>query len=309
MIAKTMVVALVALMSALVAFLTYGVLDSTGTADEPAFSIGGAIVGFVVAFGLLSSLLKWLQRADNDRIIGDAHQEIERLRAKNDELSSQLIRGLSLPDGYTAEVLEHHKLVMARPESFVSRGGVILDLTASNMENGDDDEHLVDAVPARLYVNYQPAPHEDAQTFYDEYADRASLNPRFELMGVERMFVGVEERPRPALKVMTRSVAAVSITRHQFSGEYKLSSVLLKRDQWPASPDELDSAEIKVSGDSLDDPGFEEQITVAMRTAMVVCLHPQLKRVFFFVFEDDEVDFTHSVQALHRCIRSVRFLT
>jgi hypothetical protein len=304
---NVVVVTVVAVVSAAVAFVTYGLLDSTGATEHAGLRLGGAVVGFVVAFTLLASLLKWLYTSDvNSELVG-ARQELRELGAKNDALSSQLIRGLTLPDGYVAEVLDQHKLVMARPGSFVSRGGVILDIIARPRDEANGIDRSFDAVPARLYVNFQPAEDDDPDAYYRAYCERASANPRFRLMGLERTFIGLEERPRPALKVSTLSVASVSISRDPYAEKLKTSSQLLKHADWPA-PECLDSAHVVVTAAEMQDPGFERRIIVAMRTTMVVCLHPQLKRVFFFVFEDDEKDFTEAVESLHCCLRSVRFL-
>ena len=320
-------VAVVTALSAAAAWLTYGVLDSTGAAEQPGLRLGGAVVGFLGTFGLLAGLLKWLQKFDRDGELSEAQQrirdltkknerdealttamqEIRELRAKNSDLSSQLVRGLTLPDGYVAEIIDHHKLVVARPDSFVSRGGVILDYTAKAPDQPNGDEFLVDVVPAHLWVSFQPSDSDDPDKFYREYAERARHNPRVELMSLERTFIGPEERPRAALKVTTRSVARVIVSRDPAVERCKLTTVPMKRDEWP-EPGLLDRGQLRVAWSELADPGFERIVNVPIRTAMVACLHQQSERVFFFVFEDDEDDFTEAVGSFHCCLRSVQFL-
>ena len=321
------VVAALTVLSGLVAFVTYGVLDSTGASEQPVVSLGGAIVGFIATFALLERLLKWLQKNDQDAALIDAQQvirdltkqnerdealttamqEIRELRAENDDLSTQLVRGLTLPDGYVAEIIDHHKLVVARPEDFVSRGGVILDYTAKSPDQPNGDELVIDVVPAHLWVSFEPSDYDDPDKYYRYYADRARRNPRVELMGLERTFIGPEERPRAALKVTTRTVARVIVTRDPTAERCKLTSVPLRREEW-SEAELLERGELRVERRELADPGFERVVNVAIRTAMVACLHPQSQRVFFFVFEDDDDDFTEAVGSFHCCLRSVQFL-
>ncbi len=301
------VVLAIAAASLVVAIVTFGVLESSGEVTDSLRSVSGAVVGFLISFAVISASyarLLHIQSTAVDRRLRDRN---ESLREQVEELSQQLIRGAGRPEGYDIEALEHHQIVMARPSPYVSRGGVIMDLQEPPEEQPDESGEI-DLVPARLFVKYIPAPrHTTVDDFYDDYASRAEDNAVYELKGCERTVVGEDIRAVPSLRVTWQGVSAVNIHRDPISAEIERHSRLIPRAGW----DEVEIIETPRTKLAREEDGsFQPQtIHVRVRMANVVCFHVDLKRVFFFGFEDDEIDFVRTVEALNRSLRSVRFLT
>ena len=296
-------------MSLGVAVVTYGVLKSSGAADAGATQLGGAVVGFVASFGLISRVYKQLVRGAEQAEQRQWIAENRRLNDQVDELSQKLIRGAPRPEGYSVELLEQHKLVLARPSGFESRGGVILDIQEPESKVEKEGKRLIDFVPARLYVNYMPAPaKQTADEYYRGYHERACASTRHDVMAVERTSVGSDGDACEALKVTTRRCVRVTLRADSVPGRFTRSIEPLPRDEWlphraVISPERFAPVE------EVDDPAYEDEAVVALRTTVVVCLNRAIDKVYFFAFEDDEENFTHNVAILNRCLRSVRFLT
>ncbi len=290
----------IALVSLGVAVVTFGVLDSTGSSDNGITSIGGAIVGFALAFGGLSTLFRSLERANHD----DRTRILEREVA---ELSQKLLRGAPRPPGYSVELLEHHRLVLARPTGFESKGGVILDIQEPDGVDEKRPTQVLDAIPARLFVNYIPGPRSmTPDDYYRDYVERTKDNHVFDVMGIERTIIGSDPGTCDALRVTTRRRARVTLRVDPISGRLNRSMDVLPRHEWDAV--DVGPCTVEVPTGDLTTT-FKHQVVVPYRQSVVVCFNTELERVFFVGFEDDETHFVDHVEAFHQCLRSLRFLT
>ena len=295
------VVVTITIMSLCVAVVTFGVLDSSGSSDDGVTTIGGAIVGFSVAFVGLGALFRSLQQADHGN-------EVRRLEQEVQVLSGKLIRGAPRPLGYSVELLERHRLVLARPTSYVSKGGVILDIQEPDVRDRAAPVQVLDAVPARLFVNYIPAPPGVCtDRYYREYVEHTKDNHVYDVMGVERTIIGSDQETCDALRVTTRRRARVTMRVDAISGRLQRTIEPIARSEWDAVG--TDSPIVEVATEELEHDDFKCQVVVAYRQSIAICLRPELEQVFFVGFEDDELHFVDHVEAFHQCLRSMRFLT
>lgn len=300
------VVLSIAAASLLVASVTFGVLESSGQVADSTRSLGGAVVGFLASFSIISLTYSRLLRLQSTAINRGLQDRNSTLSRQVEELSQQLIRGAERPSGYDIEVLDQHRIVMARPREYTSRGGVIVDLEQPDDPGAEDG--TIDLVPARLFVKYIPAPEgTTVAQYYRDYAERAGNSALVEMMACERTVVGADMRAVPSLRVTSQGVMAVTVKRDPTTKTVKRHTRLIPRSSWDQIT-ESEEPRITLPPDE-DDTGTSHTFHLRVRLANVVCLHPDLEKVFFFGFEDDEDDFVDSVEALNRSLRSVRFLT
>lgn len=97
------------LLSLLVSWITFGLLDSSATAEIRGYKLGGAIAAFAFTAALLFTAFHNVYR------LITADQEYVKKIA---ELEAKLIKGAPCPPGYSIEIDERHKLVFARPTNW-----------------------------------------------------------------------------------------------------------------------------------------------------------------------------------------------
>ncbi len=120
-------------LSLLVAWVTFGLLDSSATADVRGYKLGGSIAAFAFTFGVLTTAffsmyklftandVKELSQRKDAEFKDYAQKTNEQLKeyAKRvEELQAKLIRGAPCPVGYTIDVDERHKVVFSRPNGW-----------------------------------------------------------------------------------------------------------------------------------------------------------------------------------------------
>ncbi|MHC4176901.1 MAG: hypothetical protein ACYSWU_05310, partial [Planctomycetota bacterium] len=112
------------------AYICFGILNSEASGQFKQYSVGGAIGGALVSWGVLTTV--YLQ-------IRGSSGELQKLRDRNDELHHKLIRGAPRPEGFDTEVDERQRIVLARPVGWQPKGGTIfrLQVPRENMEEGD----------------------------------------------------------------------------------------------------------------------------------------------------------------------------
>ena len=299
-------VLLIAAASLVAAFITFGLLNSSGQIEDSSRSLTGGIVGFVVAFSAISLAYGRLLQFQVTALSHSLQERNSELNREVEELRQQVIRSAERPAGYDIEVLDQHGMVMARPREYQSRGGVIIDVEQRDLlvEDGSKD---FDPVPARLFVKYIPAPNKvTPDVYYEAYANRAAESSLYELKACERTVVGGDDKATTALRVTTSGINSVTLTKDKLSGELKRHSRAIERSRW----DDIEILETPnvLPSSSLGDIEHSKVVYVRQRMTTVVCFHQDLSKVFFFGFEDDEYDFVNSVEALNRSLRSVRFL-
>jgi hypothetical protein len=112
------------ILSLVVAFMTFRVLESSAEANLQGYKLGGGIAAFAFAFGLLFTVFNNIYKLFTTDQLEDYRQQIQ-------ELQTKLIKGAPCPPGYTIEIDERYKLVFSRPSSWEPRGGVLYNYIAS----------------------------------------------------------------------------------------------------------------------------------------------------------------------------------
>lgn len=104
--------------SLVVAYVLFGILESSGSAELRQWKLGGAFAGFAFTAGLLASTVLQLYREMRRTKERDYVRQIQ-------ELQSKVIRGAPKPPGFTIDVDERHQLVFARPEGWRHKAGAL----------------------------------------------------------------------------------------------------------------------------------------------------------------------------------------
>lgn len=128
---------IIALVSAGVSYLCFGILESTADGTSGNTAVSGAIAGFLVTAVLLYRIFQGMNSDISLEIIENQRREIK-------ELQNQVIRGAPYPEDFTPEISDREKIVIARPKNWQQQGGYIFNFE----ENIDEDAAEVDPFPA-----------------------------------------------------------------------------------------------------------------------------------------------------------------
>jgi hypothetical protein len=127
-------------LSLVVAWVTFGLLDSSATAEIRGYKLGGSIAAFAFTAGVLTtaffSMYKLFtadevkelsQRKDAEfkHYAQHTSEQLKEYAKRVEELQAKLIRGAPCPPGYTIDVDEKHKLVFSRPSAWKPLDGVL----------------------------------------------------------------------------------------------------------------------------------------------------------------------------------------
>jgi len=167
------------LLNLVVAAICFGLLSSSADWSN-GWALGGAVAGFAVTFMLTFGAYSRLSTASDGRNserrrlvdeLKETRAQLESVRTdgqqKLDELRGKLIRGAPRPVDFEIEVDERQRLVIARPNEWVPKGGVIFSYRAPR------DETSPDRIPAQLQVvavplEADPGAPFDAHAYYEE---------------------------------------------------------------------------------------------------------------------------------------------
>jgi hypothetical protein len=181
---------LIAVLALITAYLTFGILDSSASAELQQYSVGGAIAGALVSISIFASVYlqlrgsseKFKQERENaqQRITDmqrDSDNKLEALRAQHQqeqdvfrrqiqELQQKLIRGVPRPIGFVPEVFDQQRFVFARPEAWEHRGGSLVDIVLPLEKMVKDD-----LFQARFTCSYVPITAEmgSPEDYYQNY--------------------------------------------------------------------------------------------------------------------------------------------
>lgn len=134
------------------AIVCFRILDSTAE-TESGIPLTGAIVGALVSWSALSNVFLQLRRSN--RTTESFHDLV-------DKLQNKVVRSSPLPVGYEREVDERHGLVLARPEGWKPRGGVLFSFSAPPSTTND-------IFSAELQITHSPVSSDESQeSFYGE---------------------------------------------------------------------------------------------------------------------------------------------
>ena len=109
---------LIAVFGLVTAYVTFGILSSQASTEVQGYSVEGALAGFVVSAGVLTSIYLQVRKSSN---------EVEALHRRILELQNKLLRGAPRPLAFETEVSERQRIVLARPEKWRPSGGIIFD--------------------------------------------------------------------------------------------------------------------------------------------------------------------------------------
>ena len=133
------------------AYVCFGVLKSTAQGQFQSYSVGGAIAGALVSWGVLTSVYLQLRGSSN---------ELRELRNRTEELQNKVIRGAPRPLGFEIEVDERQRIVLARPKEWRPKGGTIFFLEQRDAAQADeqksDKPKSGDVFPASFLCYFEP---------------------------------------------------------------------------------------------------------------------------------------------------------
>lgn len=318
------------------AYVCFGFLSSQAEGEFYGYSVGGAIAGFLVSAGLLTSIYLQFRKSSD---------ELQNLRVQNQELQAKLIRGAPRPTGFETEVAERQRLVLARPGEWELRGGVIFDFVLPQ-EMLQDKSNL----PARFVCSHYPVleEYQSPQEFYQNYQETIPVGEYVESHSCEFIFLGGETEYIESLKIIAREYARIElqplnpltgketpaewfqITKEEYeylkSSQTEAADPSTARAGWQAGPETQTNDGDQTQGEandvvdqqvaapdeqtdkdvSLSAPRIVPAIVLRMK---VVCYHEALQTIFDFDFTDDASDFVRSSRVFNRLLASVRFLT
>ena len=220
---NAVIVAALILLNIGVAIVCFGVLSSSAEWSN-GWALGGAIAGFAVSFVVTFGAYDKL-RAASDGLNQEQQalrQELERTRAdlaaqqeegqrKLDELRGKLIRGAPRPKDFDVEVDERQRLVIARPQGWEPKGGIIFSYRATV------DETQPDRFPATLQVSaapLDPADAADLAGMYDRIRQRESNSSAGVPLVAETVQLGSDrEDGVRSLRVLSRAYVEIDLTQ------------------------------------------------------------------------------------------------
>jgi len=201
------------------AYVLFAVLDSEASGEFQAYSLSGAVAGFVVVELLLFSTYQQLRKSDEE----DLQDQINQLQQK-------LIRGAPRPPNFESEVAERERVVLARPREWKPGAGIIFDFQPSREESQSDydlspefrcsyapiAEHI-GPTKAKILLwrnrNGRPKISDVRKQFYENYQherlERGKKNSFYESYACEYDYIGGESEPIESLRVITNEYAEV----------------------------------------------------------------------------------------------------
>jgi hypothetical protein len=118
MLFSVIIVTSIFIVSIVVAYIAFNILESSAEANLQNWRFGGAFAGFVFTASLMASLaFQFYKQMTVDEVAKYRNQAIE--------LQSKLIRGAPCPKDYTIEVDEKNKIVFSRPVGWVPRNHIL----------------------------------------------------------------------------------------------------------------------------------------------------------------------------------------
>jgi hypothetical protein len=217
---------LIATVGLVAAYVCFGILSSTAEGKYDTYSVGGAIAGALVSWGVLTSVYLQLRGSSN---------ELEDLKERNEQLQSKLIRGAPRPGGFETEVDERQRIVLARPKVWRPKGGTIFEL-----ELPSDTSERRDTFPARFHCFCVPIDKGDGitkESFYErelKELQQASEGPSpyVHSYSSEKVRVGGELSAVECLKVIVTQFVQVEIGRSPDTGKSERNWRPITRDEF-----------------------------------------------------------------------------
>lgn len=302
----TVVIVIFALIGLLVAWVTFGVLKSEAQGQFQGYQVGGAAAGFAVSFMLLTSFYLKVRRASN---------EPRELQERIEVLQQKLLRGSPRPIGFEVEISDQQKIVLARPEKWHRRGGMMFDFEVSEMAPGDD-------YPARFTCLFVPITDRykelEMDNFYKTFKENIKNNERNYYPSSEFIFIGGESQRTKCIKVIAGQYMRLEFYKNSYGGKDRMEAFPVTEDEFRKNANPSVPANAKPAVDQNQSMTTEEcrvSGRVPKRVAytkvshmFVACYKQDLKNVYFFEFMDDEEHFVESSEIFNQVLNSTRFL-
>jgi hypothetical protein len=143
----------IAVLSIVVAVITFGSFQSSANVVVQDLSFSGAIAGFIGTFLVLFSVYSNIYDKASQNKLGEYREIIDRLRLK-------IIKGAPCPDGFEIEMDEKHKFVFAHPSTWKPQQGMLYYFS----EDVPEREKGIRKTKGRFYIYYM-----DNNTLFDTY--------------------------------------------------------------------------------------------------------------------------------------------
>jgi hypothetical protein len=312
------IVGVIALIGIFTAVVTFGILKSQAQGEIGPYQVGGAIAGALVSWSLLASLYLQIRKSSNEpeKLREQIKAEEQKFQEQIGVLQQKILRGSPCPAGFIAEISEQQKIVLARPEKWHKRGGMMFDVEMVEMKQ--DDQY-----PARFTCSFVPITSDYEKLgmdgFYDVFEENIRLNPYNYYTRCEYIYIGGDQyHAKKSIKLIARQHMRLEFYANPYGGKNRMESSVVSEREYTkhtgsAAPpnagasDESDglrtSQEVRVNG---RDPVEVKYVEISHM--FVACYREELKKVFFFEFMDDEKDFGRTSEIFNQVLTSTRFL-
>jgi hypothetical protein len=116
------------IISIIIAFISFSILESSAEATLKSWKLGGAFAAFVFTASLLTSIIfQFYKQLTSDKIKA-CQQQIQ-------DLQNKLIRGATCPKDYVIDLDDKHKIVFSRPNDWSPKGGILYQYIKINPSN------------------------------------------------------------------------------------------------------------------------------------------------------------------------------
>lgn len=314
------IVGVIALIGIFTAVVTFGILKSQAQGEIGPYQVGGAIAGALVSWSLLASLYLQIRKSSNEpeKLREQLQADQKRFQEEIGVLNQKLLRGSPCPEGFIAEISEQQKIVLARPEKWHKRGGMMFDVEMVEMTPGDN-------YPARFTCSFVPITPDYEKLkmdgFYDVFEENIRLNPYNYYTRCEYSHYGGDRhQAKKCIKLIAGQHVRLEFYANPYGGKNRMESSVVSEREYAkntVSPAAPPNAEASVEPDALttsqeflvNGRAPVEVRYVKISHMFVACYREELKKIFFFEFMDDEKDFGRTSEIFNQVLDSTRFLS
>ena len=281
----------------IVAYVTFGILNSQADAEIQKYSLGGAIVGFLITFSTFISTYTQFRRSSLD---------VQELYRQISELQNKLMKGAPKPSSeFIIESDERQRIVLARPEKWECAGGVIFDyeIPLCNLTREED------VFPAHFRVSFKPIKDsEKPEEYYMHYIEKIKNKKSVagEECTNEYIYLGGEYDNIKSLKIIAKQYAKCKLEVDPWTGIQKHDEIPITKDEYERGLMESHKKFEKSPNSKQKNKSIEKYLELLQ--IVIVCYHEKLNNIFYFEFIDDSPDFIASSEKFNQIINSIRFL-
>ncbi len=311
------IVVIFALVGLFVAVVTFGILKSQAQGEFHSYQVGGAIAGALVSTSLLASLYLQIRKSSNEpeKLREQIEVNQQKFREQIEVLQQKLLRGTPHPSGYEVEISEQQKIVLARPEKWHKRGGIMFDFERVEMSPED-------SYPARFTCSFVPITEVydklGRDDFYRIFERNIRQNPRNFYPRSEYIFIGGESQSTKCIKLVAGQYTRLEFYKNPYGGKNIMEVFQVTEDEYSKNDPSHSASKSATSAVEQNQPTMTEEhpndsIPVTVKYAkishmFVACYRKDLNNVYFFEFMDDDDHFVNSSEIFNQVLNSTRFL-